>query len=470
MPQLQYPFTAGLSPPSVQAIQSLIQQNILRQRQKAQAKAESERLKTQSTRRIGDAISSGVGQMANAFAQRSLTEQQREHQIDLMQNRSDIKNFGVATKDLDNMADATRVEFEEATQQSIDPTRFRAEYRQQIVQQREQEKQQRKLQSQAQQQQQKLAIEEENEALHLDPQRTYTLQEQEAHGLAKSKYDSFMAEKARTGIGDSTISSQEQSVEEKSLRGDVHRTVKSGVRKPKFEVAQHLDKYTKTVPGLGTFVTNPKDGAIKFHQERKSKGDDQPLTSDDAYDKAYDDLDNSTPEQVREHATILLQEDKERRQRRAGFKKQAMGEQRAQNLRNTQFSNVPAAPPRGNLGRILQGAGVIPSGTPAGGAPMPQQPARPPAAAGQPQQPQQRQKPPHPALAKIAPQNINQKAVKIIQKAGGTGDPIVIEDLKRSGMNRSEIKKLFRVGQVYVSGGDAAVWDGKKFIPLENPT
>ena len=56
MPRLQFPFTAGLTPTSVQAIQQLIQQNERRQAQKAAAKAETERLKAQSTRRIGDAI------------------------------------------------------------------------------------------------------------------------------------------------------------------------------------------------------------------------------------------------------------------------------------------------------------------------------------------------------------------------------------------------------------------------------
>lgn len=499
MSRLQFPFTEGLAPPGVQALQNLFRQNARRKELDARAKAESGRIKTQSQRAIGGAIGGGVSQIAGALGQRAFNKQQ--------QNQDDLDLFGLSTKDLDAQADAFYGQIQEgdrpdllkdigrgitingqpvnpnargitdiperAFQAPLSKENFRTQYRQGLLQQQAQQqaaqKQAAKQRAQQQAMEQKVATEQRMAMLLPDPKLQYQPKIQENMALLFNEWTDLAGPRIWE------MSAQEQESQKRTVEQELAQLRQVGTKKQEFNLDQHLGKYTKTIPGVGTYVTDPKDGSIKFHQERaksSSKGDDnneKAIQNAMKEAREYFEFNNlePTPQDIARRAFESLESaaSVDRAFRKAEAERKAVPGLKGLLSSPQQRSAQPlSAIDRSQLGALQSSI--------SGGGP-PTRPVRPAQAApGQPPPvaQQQQQAPVHPALAKISPQNINQKAVEIIQQAGGTSSPIVIEELKRSGMNRAELKRSLRFGQIYISGGEAFVWDGKDFIPLEKPT
>ena len=512
MSRLQFPFTEGLAPPGVNALQQLFAQIERRKVRDAQAKAESERIKAETQRGFGraavniatggiaGAIKGGVG---GAFAGAAgvdpnlFTKRQK--------NQFDLQNFGIGTEALDTQADAAfgQLFASDARNLVADPTGtrqlgtplggqpgplpskddFRGIFRQQLLQQRAQQQaeQQKRAQQQAAQQKQlqKAATEQRIQAWFPDPKLDYEPDIVQEMALVRKQLREDILD-PEPGLSQAE---QQQSIRHGERRLSELRPM--GTKKQEFNIEQHLKKFTTTIPGVGTYVTDPKDGSIKFHQERAKSGDkDTERELQDALGEARDffenedleDLDIVTKEQrIQKRAFETIESARRVREAvRRGVNKQSVLSQR----RQAQAGARSAQPLSGiDQSQLNAFRSSISGGGPPG---RPQRPQAPPQVAqgaqvpqAPPQQgaqPQQAQKPPHPALAKIASENINQEAIAIIQKAGGTSDPIAIEELKRAGVNRSQFKKSLRVGQIYTSGGNAFVWDGNEFVPLEKPT
>ena len=523
MSRLQFPFTTGLPPASVDALQQFFQQISRRKEQAAAAKAETERIKAETQRGFGraavniatggiaGAISGGVG---GAFAGAAgvdpnlFTKRQK--------NQFDLQNFGIGTEALDTQADAAFGQLFASDSRNLvaDPTgdrqlgtplggqpgplpskdNFRGIFRQQLLQQRAQQQaeQQKRAQQQAAQQKQlqKAATEQRIQAWFPDPKLEYD------PGTTKNM--ALLRQQVQESITspDMTLPPDQRQAETKDLERQLAALRQMGTKKPEFNIETYVKENSFTQPDGTTFFTQPPNGPkLSISRARsKGKGDENPLTGGkaqaqalkDAQDIIFDpetgpDVDAATANQmVLELAMESIAQGQtfsdairgQRASRQAAANKRSVLQQRKMarargGTRQAALGNLarndPGGPPLPPDG--FQSPLAVPGRTPrAQGA------QGPPAPPQQGAQPQQAQKPPHPALAKIAPENINPKAIAIVQKAGGTSDPISMEELKRAGVNRSQFKKSLRVGQIYIKGGDAFVWDGKEMVPMEKPT